>query len=255
MKLYSWNVNGIRAASKKGFIEWMKNCDAEIVCLQETKAQEEQLTFDIKNIGQYQADFNSAAKKGYSGVATYSSIKAIEVKKGFGQEEFDLEGRVLISRYPQFTLLNIYFPNGKRSAERLKYKMAFYHYFSQYIKNILKTEKNIIICGDVNTAHREIDLARPKENELISGFLIEEREWIDQFLKLGFIDSFRHVNPEIKDAYSWWSMRTRARERNIGWRIDYFFISQALKNKLTNASIYPEILGSDHCPISIELDL
>lgn len=253
MKLYSWNVNGIRAASKKGFLEWMKNTDGDIVCLQETKAQPDQLGFELTTIADFRVDFNAADRKGYSGVATYSRPQPLKVEKGFGGSRFDDEGRVLISYYPQFVLFNIYFPNGKRSTERLQYKMEFYHYFSTYIKELLKKEKNIIICGDVNTAHQEIDLARPKENELISGFLKEERAWIDQFLELGFIDTFRHLHPQSTDIYSWWSMRSRARSRNVGWRIDYFFISRNLLPKVKKAEIHTQVLGSDHCPISLEL--
>lgn len=253
MKLYSWNVNGIRAASKKGFLEWLNRSAADIVCVQETKAQENQLPFDITNVSEYSSYFVSAARPGYSGVATYTKIVPEEVKIGFGVEEYDREGRVLITKFPHFTLFNIYFPNGKRSPERLAYKMAFYQYFSQYLTQLLKTEKNIIICGDVNTAHQAIDLARPQENEVISGFLPEERHWIDQFLDLGFIDTFRYFHPEEKARYSWWSQRSGARKRNVGWRIDYFYVSQNLEKNLVSADIDADVFGSDHCPISVEL--
>jgi exodeoxyribonuclease-3 len=254
MKIYSWNVNGIRAVSKKGFADWIRDGKKDIICLQETKAQEQQLGFDLTQIDDFYSYFASAERKGYSGVVTYSKEKPIEVKYGLGKEKFDQEGRTLITKFPNFTLFNIYFPNGKRSKERLDYKMEYYDFLLDYLKELKKTEKNIIICGDVNTAHREIDLARPKDNEKISGFLDIERAWIDKLLAAGFIDTFRHFHPEEKDKYSWWSMRTRARERNVGWRIDYFFISENLKKNLKKAAIHDDVTGSDHCPISIELE-
>jgi exodeoxyribonuclease-3 len=255
MKLYSWNVNGIRAAAKKGFLEWMQKTDADIVCLQETKAQEEQLTFDIRNIDDFSSYFFSAQRAGYSGVATYSKIAPQKVEFGLGKEIFDQEGRVLIHEFEKFSLLNIYFPNGKRSEERLQYKMDFYHFLSKFLQEYKKKQKNIIICGDVNTAHQAIDLARPNDNDDVSGFLPKERAWIDQLLADGFIDSFRFFHPEEKDRYSWWSMRSGARQRNVGWRIDYFFVSSSLKTSLKAADIESQVLGSDHCPISLELSL
>ena len=254
MKIYSWNVNGIRAVNKKGFTDWIKNEKKDIVCLQETKAHESQLGFDLTQIEDFYSHFASAERKGYSGVVTYTKEKPIEVQYGLGEEKFDQEGRTLITKFPNFTLFNIYFPNGKRSKERLDYKMEYYEFLLDYLKEIKKTEKNIIICGDVNTAHQEIDLARPKDNEKISGFLQIERDWIDKLLEAGFIDTFRHFYPQKKDQYTWWSMRTRARERNVGWRIDYFFISENLKKNLKNAEINADVMGSDHCPISIDLE-
>jgi len=254
MKIYSWNVNGIRAVNKKGFADWIRDEKKDIVCLQETKAQEHQLGFDLTQIDDFYSYFSSAERKGYSGVVTYSQEKPTEVKYGLGKDKFDQEGRTLITKFPNFTLFNIYFPNGKRSKERLDYKMEYYNFLLEYLKELRKTEKNIVICGDVNTAHKEIDLARPKDNEKISGFLDIERAWIDKLLAAGFIDSFRHFHPEEKDQYSWWSMRTRARERNVGWRIDYFFVSENLKKNLKNAAIHTDVMGSDHCPISIELE-
>lgn len=253
MKIYSWNVNGIRAVNKKGFQDWIRSETKDIVCLQETKAQESQLGFDLTQIENFDSHFASAERKGYSGVVTYTQEKPLEVKYGLGEEKFDREGRTIITKYPNFTLFNIYFPNGKRSKERLDYKMDYYDFLLNYLKELKKTEKNIIICGDVNTAHQAIDLARPKDNEKISGFLQIERDWIDKLLKTGFIDTFRHFNPEEKDKYTWWSMRTRARDRNVGWRIDYFFVSENLKQNLKNAEIHADVMGSDHCPISIEL--
>lgn len=253
MKIYSWNVNGIRALAKKGFLKWLKETNPDILCLQETKASPDQLTFDLTNIDPYHSYFAWAEKKGYSGVVTYTKKEPDKVQIGLKEDLFDREGRTIITKYQDFTLLNIYFPNGKASSERLAYKMAYYDFLLQYLKEFLKTEKNIVICGDVNTAHQEIDLARPKENQLISGFLKEERAWIDKLLDLGFIDSFRTFYPNKKESYTWWSQRSGARQRNVGWRIDYFFISTNLKKRLKSAEIHDQIPGSDHCPISIEI--
>lgn len=253
MKIYSWNVNGIRAVAKKGFLEWIKKTNPDILCLQETKASPDQLTFDLTNVDSYHSYFAWAEKKGYSGVVTYTKKKPNEVKIGLKESRFDREGRTIITKYQDFTLFNIYFPNGKASPERLAYKMAYYDFLLEFLKKLLKTEKNIIICGDVNTAHQEMDLARPKENQLISGFLKEERIWIDKLLALGFIDSFRALHPSKKESYTWWSQRSGARQRNVGWRIDYFFISENLKKRLKSAEIHSQVQGSDHCPISIEI--
>ncbi len=253
MKIYSWNVNGIRAILKKGFLDWVKEEKPNILCLQETKAHPDQLGFELKQLANYQVTFASAQKAGYSGTATYSDIQPKKVQIGLNETRFDNEGRTIISFYQNFVLFNIYFPNGKASQERLQYKMDYYYFLLNYLKNLQKKEKNIIITGDVNTAHQEIDLARPKANEKISGFLKEEREWIDQLIKLGFVDSFRHFYPQQKDAYTWWSLRSGARERNVGWRIDYFFVSQNLIKNLQAAAIHKQVIGSDHCPISIEL--
>lgn len=253
MKIYSWNVNGIRAVLKKGFLKWFEETNADIVCLQETKASPDQLTFDLTNIDSYHSYFTWAEKKGYSGVVTYTKKEPQSIQVGLNENKFDSEGRTVITKYEDFTLFNIYFPNGKASAERLTYKMAYYDFLLEFLKELLKTEKNIIICGDVNTAHQEIDLARPKENEFISGFLKEERAWIDKLLNIGFIDSFRTLNPTKKDQYTWWSQRSGARQRNVGWRIDYFFISSNLRKRLISAEIHSQVQGSDHCPISIEI--
>jgi exodeoxyribonuclease III len=252
-RLLSWNVNGIRAVYKKGFLDWFKKENPDILCLQETKAHPDQLTDDLKNVdGGYSAYFSSAEKKGYSGVVTYTKLKPLNVQNGLGVKKFDSEGRFIITEFDEFILFNIYFPNGKASQERLQYKMDFYDAFLKQCKKLLKEGKKIIICGDINTAHKEIDLARPKENSVISGFLPQEREWIDKFLAAGFIDTFRNFNQE-PDQYTWWDMVTRARDRNVGWRIDYFYISENLKDKIISASIHQDVMGSDHCPISIEI--
>jgi len=252
LKLLSWNVNGIRAVAKKGFHEWLKQANPDILCIQETKAWKEQLDESLTNIDDYHAYFAEAYKKGYSGVAIYTKQKPLSIKKGIGIEEFDREGRILIAEYPEFTLFNIYYPNGKAREERLKYKMDFYEAFQKYVVKLKKQGKKIIICGDVNTAHKEIDLARPKPNSKVSGFLPEERAWIDRFLAAGFIDTLRMFNTNA-EVYTWWDMMTRARDRNVGWRIDYFFISENLRENITNAFTLPDVMGSDHCPVGIEV--
>jgi len=251
-RLLSWNVNGIRAIYKKGFLEWLKKENPDILCLQETKAHPDQLTEELKNVDEHKSYFSSAEKKGYSGVVTYSKLNPVKVQQGIGNKKFDSEGRFMITEFDEFILFNIYFPNGKASDERLKYKMEFYETFLKHCKKLLKEGKKIVVCGDVNTAHREIDLARPKENSVISGFLPQEREWIDKFLAAGFIDTFRLFNQE-PEQYTWWDMVTRARERNVGWRIDYFYISENLKDNIISASIHSSVMGSDHCPVEIEL--
>jgi exodeoxyribonuclease-3 len=252
IRLLSWNVNGIRAIYKKGFLDWFKKANPDILCLQETKAHPDQLVDEIKDVNGYESFFSSAEKKGYSGVVTYTKMKPMEFKHGIGISKFDSEGRFIITEFKEFILFNIYFPNGKASKERLQYKMDFYDAFLKHCKNLLKKDKKIIVCGDVNTAHQEIDLARPKENSQTSGFLPEERKWIDKFIAAGFLDTFRMFNKEPGN-YTWWDMITRARERNVGWRIDYFYASESLKNNIISASIHSTVMGSDHCPIELEL--
>ncbi|NMB57196.1 exodeoxyribonuclease III [Candidatus Beckwithbacteria bacterium] len=253
MKILSFNVNGLRAILKKGFLDFVHTENPDILCLQETKVSYDQLPFDLKIIDSYEAFFHSASKKGYSGVATYTKIKPEKIIDKIGIAKFDQEGRILHTQFADFDLLNVYFPNGKMSKERLDFKMEFYGKFLQYILDLRQKGRKIIFCGDVNTAHKEIDLARPKENEDISGFLPQERAWIDQLIKNDFIDIFRKFNREV-NQYTWWSQRARARERNIGWRIDYFFVDKNLNSKIKNAFILPNIKGSDHCPIGIELN-
>lgn len=254
IKIISWNVNGIRAILKKGFLEWFNVESPDILCLQETKAQEDQISFELKNINNYFVTFSSASKKGYSGVATYSKIIPLKVNTSIENNNFDEEGRVIISKYEKFTLLNIYFPNGQMNPERLKFKLDFYEHLLEYLKLLLKEVQNIIVCGDLNTAHKEIDLFHPKENSKRSGFLPQERAWIDRLINIGFIDSFRHLNKEPNN-YTWWDQKSRARERNVGWRIDYFFISKNLEKNLKDAFILANIKGSDHCPIGISLEI
>jgi exodeoxyribonuclease-3 len=251
-RILSWNVNGIRAAYKKGFVHWLPKENPDIICIQETKAMKEQLPDDLINVGKYNSFFSSAERKGYSGVATYSKAKPVSVSNGIGINKFDSEGRFLITDFGEFILFNIYFPNGKAKKERLQYKMDFYDSFLKHLNKLTKQGKKLVVCGDVNTAHKEIDLARPKENEKISGFLPKEREWIDKLIKAGFVDTFRVFNDK-GDNYTWWDMMTRARDRNVGWRIDYFFISENLSGNLKSATILPDVMGSDHCPVGIEL--
>jgi len=254
MKILSWNVNGIRAADKKGFFNWFKKEKPQILCLQEIKALPEQLPPYLRNTPGYHIFLNPAERKGYSGVATYSNIKPVDVKTGFGIKKFDSEGRILITEYPSFVLFNIYFPNGKQSQERLDYKLDFYDTFLGYADNLKAEDKNIVVCGDFNTAHQEIDLARPKENEKISGFLTVERAWIDTFIDHGYVDTFRYFNKK-PDQYSWWDMKTGARERNVGWRIDYFFVNKEFMPSVKKAFIMQDVAGSDHCPVGIDIEV
>ena len=252
MRILSWNINGIRAIDKKGFFNWFQKVHPHILCLQEIKAEKDQFPPHLKNTPEYHIYINPAERKGYSGVATYSKIPPTAVDMGFGIDIFDTEGRVLITEYQNFVLFNIYYPNGKQNQQRLDYKLKFYDTFLSYADNLKAEGKNIIVCGDFNTAHKPIDLARPKANETISGFLPVERAWIDTFIDHGYVDTFREFNKE-PDQYTWWSMRTRARDRNIGWRIDYFFVNKEFLPQIQDAFILTDVMGSDHCPIGIEI--
>ena len=252
MKIVSWNINGLRAIWNKNFWEWVATNDPDILCLQETKIQEDQVTEETRNIPGYISWFSCAAKKGYSGVAVYSKQKPISVSYGFGVDRFNTEGRVLCLEYGQFSLWNIYFPNGKMSEERLQYKLDFYDNLTEYFRSNLPKKPNCIIVGDFNTAHHPIDLARPKENEKISGFLPIERTKLDHLLTVGFVDAFRDRYPG-RVQYSWFSHFANARERNIGWRIDYHFVSNSLKPLVKDVLIDNEVMGSDHCPIELIL--
>ena len=252
-KLISWNVNGIRAVAKKGFLDWMKKERPEIICLQETKARPEQLTEDLRCPKGYHSFFSSAEKKGYSGCVTYSRVEPEKLKYGMGEPRFDSEGRMVVCEYPEFVLFNVYFPNGTKNRERLKYKLDFYDSFLTFADSYKNKGKGVIVCGDLNTAHKEMDLARPKENEKFSGFLPIERKWIDKFISHGYTDTFRKFNKE-PGQYSWWDYKTRARERNIGWRLDYFFVSNDLRPNLKSAFIMRDVLGSDHCPVGVIME-
>jgi len=254
IKMLSWNVNGLRAIYKKGVLDWLAKTGPDILCLQETKAQQEQLPPELLEIDGYHTYYVSAERKGYSGVALYTRENPRNIKSGLGIERFDIEGRTLIAEYDKFVLFNIYYPNGKASEERLQYKLDYYEAFLEYVDKLKKKKKNLVICGDVNTAHRAIDLARPKQNEKVSGFLPEERAWMDRFFEQGFIDTFRLFNDQPAQ-YTWWDMKSRARDRNVGWRIDYFFVSEAMKKNVRNAFILPEVMGSDHCPVGLEIEI
>ncbi len=252
MKIYSWNVNGLRAVAKKGFLDFIKDENPDIICIQETKIQGDQLSDELKNIEGYKSYFSFAEKKGYSGVATYTKEEPISIKHGMVIERFDLEGRIVETEFKDFILLNIYFPNGQRDEERLNYKMEFYDALLGYCELLRANGKKLIICGDYNTAHNSIDLKNPKANENYSGFLPMERAWMDKFISYGYVDTFRYLHgSEVK--YSWWSYRFKAREKNVGWRIDYFFVTEDLLSELKEADILNEVIGSDHCPVSIIL--
>lgn len=251
MKLISWNVNGIRAVYKKGFLEWFTTESPDILCLQEIKANFDQFPPELAKTTDYEISHSSANKKGYSGVATFSREKILDTKK-FQKELYDSEGRVLIHELKDFFLVNCYFPHGSRDHSRVPFKMLFCEDFLKKV-NSLKKKKPVIITGDINIAHKEIDLANPKSNLKTSGFLPIEREWMDKLLSQGWVDIYRHLHPEKKGAYTWWSHRPGVREKNIGWRIDYFIISQELVNNVKRVEIHPQVMGSDHCPILLEL--
>lgn len=252
MKLLSWNINGLRAICDKGSLEWILKEKIDFLAFQEIKAHKEQFPKKIYELGFKYLHSNSAKRAGYSGVISLCNFES-EVKKCEFFE--DDEGRVLEQCFKNIVLFNIYFPNGQKDEERLNFKMQFYADLLSYLQKLLEQGKEIIICGDVNTAHKEIDLTHPKANANTSGFLPIERAWIDDLLKLGFIDTFREINGDIKEKYSWWSYRMKARERNVGWRIDYFFISKNLKARLKNAFIREDIFGSDHAPVGIDIDI
>jgi len=251
-KILSWNVNGIRAIQKKGFLEWLAREKPDIVGVQETKAKPEQLDMFLMHPEGYHTYWNSAVRPGYSGVALFTKERPIKVENGFGIKKFDEEGRVIVAEYPDFTFLNIYFPNGKSGDERLKYKMDFYAETLRITKKLKAQGKKVIISGDYNTAHKEIDLARPKENEKTSGFLPSERSWLDKWVADGQVDIFREFNKD-PGQYSWWDMKTGARERNVGWRIDYHFVTKDLVTRVKSASILRDVVGSDHAPVEIQL--
>jgi exodeoxyribonuclease-3 len=249
MKLISWNVNGLRACINKGFIQFFRSVEADIFCLQETKMQQGQADIELEDYEEY---WNSAVKKGYSGTAVFSRNKANSVSFDLGQEEHGLEGRVITLEYPDFYLVNAYVPNAQRGLTRLAYRMIWQDDFCRHLKN-LDAKKPVIVCGDLNVAHREIDLKNPKSNERNAGFSPQEREKMTELLKAGFIDTFRHLNPDQEGAYTWWSYMFNARIKNVGWRIDYFLVSERIKGLIQDAQIYSDVMGSDHCPIGLEI--
>ena len=249
MKLVSWNVNGIRACVRKGFLDYFNEVDADMFCLQETKLQEGQIELDLEGYYQY---WNYAEKKGYSGTAIFTKKEPISVKYGLGIEEHDKEGRVITLEYEDFYLVNVYTPNSQRELKRLDYRMKWEDDFRNYLVE-LDNNKPVILCGDLNVAHKEIDLKNPSTNRRNAGFTDEERDKMTKLLESGFIDSFRYFYPDKEDAYTWWSYITRARERNAGWRIDYFVVSEKLEERMVDAEIHSEIMGSDHCPVALEI--
>ena len=252
MRLISWNVNGIRAVQKKGFLDWFAREGPDILCLQETKAERGQLDDELVNVPGYSSFWCSAEKKGYSGVAVYTKQAPRSVECALGAPAFDSEGRTLVLDLGTFVLFNIYYPNGGEGNKRVPFKLAFYDQFLKKAEGFRKKGRSVVICGDVNTAHEEIDLARPKENQKNTGFLPEERAWVTKFLAAGYVDTFRHF---YKDGghYSWWDYKTAARSRNIGWRIDYFFVDRGSLPKVKDAFILKDVGGSDHCPVGIEI--
>ena len=253
MKLISWNVNGLRAVLDKGLLRWLKRTAPDVLCLQETKLNVALMPPELKVVRGYHVYYSHASRPGYSGVGTWSRAKPLAVGHGFGEPRFDDEGRILQTDHGAFVLLNIYFPNGKKDDERLRYKLAFYDATLAYCQALRRAGRRLVICGDVNTAHHEIDLARPKDNVNVSGFLRVERDWLDRWTAAGYVDTFRRLHPGTA-AYSWWSQRTAARDRDVGWRLDYFYVSDDLWPQVRAADILGDVEGSDHCPVTLELD-
>lgn len=253
MHLFSWNVNGVRAAQKKGFLEWLHQERPDVLAIQKTKCQPDQLDPELRQPDGYHAYWAYAQRKGYSGVALFTVQEPRSVQIGLGIPEYDQEGRTIIADYGDFTLLAAYFPNGSRDHSRVPFKMAYKRDFLTFCNDLVTAGKSVIFCGDINTAHREIDLARPKQNQNTTGFLPEERAWIDEVISQGYVDTFRSLHPEREGAYSWWSYIGRARDRNVGWRLDYFFVSPDLVPRVASAGIHADVLGSDHCPVSLTL--
>ena len=251
MKIVSWNVNGLRAVLNKGFLDFFNETDADIFCIQETKMQKEQADFDFPGYYEY---WNCAEKKGYSGTLILSKKEPVSVKYGMGIEEHDKEGRVITLEFDKFYMVNCYTPNSKRELERLEYRQVWEDDFRKYL-NKLNEEKPVILCGDLNVAHNEIDLKNPKNNRHNAGFTDEERKKMTELLKENFTDTFRMLYPEQQDAYTWWSYMGHAREKNIGWRIDYFITSNSLNKRIIDSKIYSEVLGSDHCPIELDIEI
>ena len=253
MKILSYNVNGIRAALNKGFAEWLSSADPDVVCLQETKAMEDQVNTDLFEQMGYQHFWHSAQKKGYSGVAILTKTNPLNVQKGTGIEHMDFEGRVIRADYENVSVISLYLPSGT-NLDRLEHKFKFMDDFQGYIDALKKNHSRLVICGDYNICHRAIDIHDPVRNKNVSGFLPEERQWIDTFMNNGFVDSFRHLNPE-PNQYSWWSYRANARNNNKGWRIDYNMVSENLKKNIKSAYLLPDAKHSDHCPVGVELEL
>ena len=254
MRIWSWNVNGLRAAHKKGFLDWLAECGGDIVGIQEIKALEEQLPDEVRTPSGYHGFFHPAQRKGYSGVALFTRDEPDEVLVGFGDERFDVEGRVIGVRFGNLIALSCYFPNGGQGPERVAYKLDFYAAFLEWMNAQREAGRILVVSGDYNTAHHEIDLARPKENQETSGFLPEEREWVDRYVDAGWVDTFRHFHPDTPDRYSWWTYRAGARAKNVGWRIDYHMVDEDNLSRVTASDIHDDVMGSDHAPIRLEID-
>lgn len=257
MKIICWNVNGVRAVWKKGIVDFMKKEDADLFCIQENKIQEDQLTDELTMPLDYKSEWVCAEKKGYSGVTNYykKAPKHIQRELGNGTGKHDGEGRMVIFEYEEFTLVNVYIPNGGQGDHRIEFKLNYYDEMLDYFEKLRKEGHNLVICGDFNTAHHPIDLARPEQNENVTGFLPVERAWLDKFTAAGYVDVWRHFNPNTPNVYTWWSYRAGARQRNVGWRIDYFFVNEEFLDKVKNIEVLSEVMGSDHCPLRLELDI
>ena len=253
LTLYSWNVNGIRAAHRKGFLDWLHAEQPDILALQEIRAMPEQLDDELRNPAGYHALWVPAERRGYSGVAVLSKLKPESVTVGLGIDDYDVEGRTLTADYGDFVLVTSYVPNGSRDHSRVPYKMQYKADFLRYLNGLRDAGRSVVFCGDINTSHREIDLARPRQNQNTTGFLPEERAWLDEVVEAGWIDTFRALYPDREGAYSWWSQIGGARDRNVGWRLDYFFVSPDLRDRVVGADIHPNVHGSDHCPVSLTL--
>lgn len=253
MKMISWNVNGLRAVHRKGFLDWLAQAQPDILGVQEIKANVEDVPRKVASVDGYHVTFASAERKGYSGVALYSRLEPKSVQIGLGDEQFDVEGRTIVAEYDDFVFITAYFPNGGAENARVPYKLDYCEHFLAYCDALRAEGQSVIFCGDLNTAHTEIDLARPKDNTTNTGFLPEERAWIDKVIEHGYLDTFRLLHPEVREQYSYWSYRQRARERNVGWRLDYFFVSDDLRDRVQAAEIHTDVVGSDHCPVLLTL--
>ena len=253
MRIVSWNVNGVRAAMRKGLGTWLAEAQPDILCLQETRLDAVAVPDELRDVAGYHTVWSSLRRPGYGGVATFSRQEPLAWRVGMGLPDFDDEDRVLITEYPAFTLYNIYFPNGGSGPARLAYKLAFYEAFQRHVGTQVEDGRCLIVCGDVNTAHQELDIAHPQRHQRDSGFLPEERAWLDRFLASGWVDTFRHFHPGEPGAYTWWNPRARSRERNVGWRLDYSFVPEQCLGHVVDAGISPEIPGSDHCPIWLDV--
>ena len=255
LTLYSWNVNGLRALHRKGvFLDWLEKAQPDIVGLQETRCRPDQIESSLRNPPGYHTYWAAAERGGYSGVALYSKREPLSVQVGFGIHDFDREGRTIVADYGDFVFITAYFPNGSRDHSRVPFKMQYNADFLHYIETLRAQGRSVVFCGDINTSHQEIDLARPRQNRNTTGFMPIEREWLDKVVALGYCDTFRTRYPDQTGAYTWWAQVTFSREKNVGWRLDYFFVSPDLWPRVIDACIHPDVLGSDHCPVSLTVD-